>query len=207
MIYNDKFIWLHFPKCGGAKIEIIFKKYFSDIEGLIQEHPTNNLTQATWHDSITDREKNNSGFKVDNRDIICSFRKLPAWLKSRYNYEYKRSPHLNHNYKLLLEGKFLERNGNIINADYYAKKYLPSSLLESNKIRFIRTEYFESDFKSIFGDYLDISVIPNSEYKEKYNKSENFLPDLFMKELQGEEKYLYNKCPHWKKIEKLAYNR
>lgn len=30
MIIGKEFVWLHFPKCAGTKIEKIFETYFSD---------------------------------------------------------------------------------------------------------------------------------------------------------------------------------
>jgi len=57
MIYNDDFVWLHFSKCAGTKIEHLFEKYFADMDGLhldIVNEKTN--PDISWHDSIAQRE-------------------------------------------------------------------------------------------------------------------------------------------------------
>lgn len=206
MIYNDEFIWLHFPKCAGSKIETLFKKYFSDIESLhqdiftLEDDPT-----ISWHDSISQREERDVNFSLNDRTIICPFRRLPSWLESRYSFEYNRSPNLAHDPNSILKGMFLEQNGRVNNADYYAKKYLPLSILDSAKIRFIRTEFFELDFKSVFGDYLDLSEIPEIEYQQRVNSSKKNIPDSVITQLYTQKETLYNNCPYWQMIEKMAY--
>jgi len=206
MIYSSDFVWLHFPKCAGAKIEYLFKKYYSNDRKITQDlvDPKKGLTP--WHDSIIDRESRDPKFSLGTRTIICSFRKLSSWLESRYNFEYRRSPTLDHRPERLLEGKFLERDGFENHADYYAKKYLSQFILESNTVRFIRTEYFESDFKLIFGEYLDISIIPDREFNGKVNASKSYLPLDIRKRLYQDRQVLYEKCPYWKMVEKIAYD-
>src|SRR5215211_1142207 len=112
MIYADDFVWLHFPKCAGTKIERLFKTYYSSDKRIFQDTVDPKIDpQATWHDSVSDREKRNPHFTLGKRIIICSFRRLPSWLESRYSFEVQRSPELNHRPELLLEGKFLEHGG------------------------------------------------------------------------------------------------
>ena len=211
MIYSDEFVWLHFPKCAGTKIENLFKKYYSFDKRIFQDTVDPVLdVQATWHDSIRDREIRSPNFILGNRIIICSFRRLPAWLESRYSFELQRSPQLSHRPELLLEGKFLEPTGKQNHADAYAKKYLPESILRSDKIRFIRTEYFEYDFKHVFGEFLDMTIIPSWEFNKKDNVSQSVVPKKIRKQLfkkvlfQGLEQ-VYEKCPYWLNVEKIAY--
>jgi hypothetical protein len=205
MIYNDDFVWLHFPKCAGTKIEMLFKKYLSDVPGLFQDSiDPKNDTARVWHDSVADREARNPAFVLGSRTVICSIRRLPSWLASRYNFEYERSPQLPHNPELLLEGKFLERGGSINHADSYISKFLPRHLLRAGHVRFLRTEHFERDFLYYFGRCLDVSVIPREEYARKGNTSKNHLPAEIVHRLYS-SRDVYAKCPEWRFVEELAY--
>jgi hypothetical protein len=206
MIYSDDFVWLHFPKCAGVKIENLFRTYYASDKRIFQDTVDPIIDPlASWHDSILDREVRDPKFNLGSRVIICSFRRLPAWLESRYSFEVQRSPQLSHRPELLLEGKFLERKGAQNHADVYAKKYIPEAVLMSRKIRFIRTEHFESDFKHIFGEFLDVSVIPEWEFSKKVNVSESSVPIEIRNELFRNQKKVYEKCPYWKTVEKFAY--
>ncbi len=206
MIYSNSFVWLHFPKCAGTKIEKIFEKYFSNEKMIFQDHINPQIDpSASWHDGISDRERRDPKFTLGERTVICSFRRLPSWLESRYSFEYQRSPHLNHRPELILEGRFLERRGWENQADFYIKKYLPNSILLSDRIQFIRTEYFETDFKMVFKDFIDISKIPDAEFKERINVSKSHLPVEIKNKLLDNKQKLYEKCPRWKAAEDIAY--
>lgn len=206
MIYNDEFIWLHFPKCAGTKIEKLFSTYFSDQPDIVQD-PTDIAIDpsCSWHDSIADRISRDPAFYPGERTIICSIRKLSPWLESRYSFEYQRSPSLPHRAEDLLDGKFLESNGSLNHADNYVKKYLPKSVLKSDKLKFLRTESFESDFKTIFSEFLNVSVIPDWEFKHHENATKNSVPTDIKTQLYLDHKKLYKKCPYWRLIEKIAY--
>jgi len=205
MIYSDDFVWLHFPKCAGVKIENLFKTYYSAEKSISQDlvDPVKD-PRATWHDSVSDRENRDPNFKLENRVIICSFRKLPGWLESRYSFEVQRSPQLSHNPELLLEGKFLEQGGIRNHADYYIKKYLPESILRTGRVRFIRTEHFESDFKNVFGEFVNVTIIPNAEFSKKLNVSKSAVPDDIRDRLLHSRE-VYEQCPDWKAVENIAY--
>jgi hypothetical protein len=206
MIYSKAFVWLHFPKCAGKKIEKLFEKYFTNHPDIYQDPVgIKKDPSVAWHDSIAQRKKRDQNFSLGKKDIICSIRKLPSWLESRFNFEYHRSPDLPHKPERLLEGYFLEARGYENHADYYMKKYLPESILNKRNVRFIRTEFFEADFKSIFGDYLDISIIPEYEYNRKVNTSQKALPDKVLKLLYSNQAALYKKCPYWNYVENKAY--
>jgi len=207
MIYNDSFVWLHFPKCVGTKIEHLFAKYFSDVKNLHQDPVDVKLDPAiSWHDSIDQRIKRDKGFEPGDKTVICSIRRLPSWLESRYNFEYKRAPHLAHDPEKLLKGKFLENNGYENHADYYINQYLPKKLLESGRVKFIRTENFEEDFKQVFSKFIDISKVPDWEYDRYVNKSKSFLPDK-VKEGLYKSDHIYEFCPDWKLVDGLVYNK
>lgn len=206
MIYSQKFVWLHFPKCAGSKIEQLFKTYFSRQEDVFQDViETEKDSTFSWHDSVADREARDPAFRLGDRMVICPFRKLPFWLESRYNFEAQRTPHLPHRPEWLLEGKFLEANGMENHADIYIQKYLPAPILNSSKLRFLRTEFFEHDFKSIFNDFLDLSRIPDWEYKSLVNFSEKSLPAQIKRTLFEDQKAVYEKCPAWRRVEEMAY--
>lgn len=204
MIYNKDFVWLHFPKCAGSKTEVLFEKYFNNIQGLhLDPVGLKNDPTVAWHDSIYDRENRDPSFKLGNRDLIIPIRRLPSWLVSRYCFEVQRTSNLNHDKMKLLKGFFLESNGKENNADFYMKKYLPEELLKSNRVRFLRTEFFEEDFKSIFSSYLDIKKIPDAAYATNVNASEKCLSEDFINKLAKLDFNLIS--PYWSKIQKLAY--
>lgn len=208
MIYSDEFVWLHFPKCAGTKVEHLFEKYYSANKEVHQD-PVG-ITKdpgIAWHDSIEEREQRNPNFKLGSRTIICPIRHLPGWLESRYNFEFQRSPDLHHQPELLLEGIFLESDGSASHAEHYVKRFIPDNLLNSNEVKFLRTEFFEIDFKEIFSQYIDTSIIPPSEFNEKVNVSKNHLSDSFRQKLNSPDKEIYSHCPHWNKVESLAYNK
>lgn len=215
MIYNDQFVWLHFPKCAGTKIEQLFGRYFADEPGLVQDPVGSRQDPTTaWHDSIALREGRDPDFSLGDRVIVCSFRRLPAWLESRYRFELRRHPGLDHRPERLLQGRFLEADGSLSHADNYAIKFLPPELLDQASIRFVRVENFAADFKSAFGDFLDVSRIPEAEYGRKVNRSRGLLskllsrrdtrlPDQIHDRLYAGEAYAA--CPLWQRIERLAY--
>lgn len=206
MIYTDDFVWLHFPRCAGTKTYQLFEKYFSDDQRIVQDNvdPKGVDKFIFWHDSIADREARDKTFRLGDRVVVCPFRRLPSWLVSRYSYEYFRSPNLNHRAELLFEGKFLERSGSVASADTYAARYVSEAILQAGKVKFLRTEYFEHDFKAVFGEFLDVSIIPDSEFRIRVNESSKALPDGFKVELE-ESQELYDYCPYWKMVEGIAY--
>jgi hypothetical protein len=197
---------MHFPKCGGTAIESIFKKYFSSRDEIYQDPISPDTDkQSTWHDSIEDRENRDSSFRLENRVVVCSIRKLPSWLESRYSFEIERSPELKHDPELLLQGRFLESNGYLNHADYYAEKYLPDRLFSKAKVFFIRLEYFEKDFIEVFGRFVDVSIIPVNELSFKVNSTKSRLPEGFLSKINRRQTSVYDHCPYWKKIETIAY--
>ncbi len=199
MIYNDEFVWLHFPKCAGTRIEQLFRKYFPNEPGLHLDPVDADNPEVPWHDTIADRETRDPSWKLGNRKIIFPIRRLPDWLQSRYNFEAKRSPHLDHRSELLLEGRFLEESGKENNSEGYIKHYLPAKYLQ--QVEFLRVEHFSSDFRAIFGKLLDISKIPVRELSRKTNTSKSYLPESIITRLDE----AYGKSPYWSKVESLAY--
>jgi len=206
MIYTDKFVWIHLPKCAGSKTEQLFKKYFSDEDGIFQDIVNPDIDPAiTWHDTIAEREARDPEFRLGSRIVICQFRRLPAWLESKFNFEVARNPKIAPSPELLLEGKFPESSGHMNHVDVYVNKWLPPSILNSQSLRFIRTENFELDFKSVFSDFIDISRIPNWEYEQLVNTSTSLLPDEVKTLLYNNTKRLYDNCPRWRLVEEIVY--
>jgi hypothetical protein len=205
MIYSENFIWVHFPKIAGTKIEEIFKKYYSDVEDISQDIVGEVRTDGSqpWHDSIADRLKYDPSFKLEGKKIIVCIRRLPNWLISRYNFEVERSKSLPHSLDELCESRFLEANGYLNQADYYIKKYLPKHFLDKPELTFIRMENFEEDFKSAFKDVIDLDLIPKGIFQKKSNVSKNHIDSTWL----DDEKIrrMYATSPFWTAIEKLAY--
>lgn len=202
MIYNDSFVWLHFPKNAGTKIEQIFDKYFFLDNSIVRDDLS--LGDGHWHDSIEERERRDSGFRLANRDVIVCVRRLPNWLVSRYNYEVARSPHLEHDPLKLLEGNFLEANGFQNHADYYIKKYVEG--VPEKRLRFIRVENFKEDFLNVFGCYLDLSALPHEEISQRANVSKGYLTDDFLSVLDQNVDKIYENCPRWYELDKKIYD-
>lgn len=158
-----------------------------------------------WHDSISDRKRRNAKFNAGSREIICSFRRLPSWLISRYNFEVARSPHLDHNQNSLLKGEFLEASGKLNHADRLISRYLPYRDIGGKNVSFIRTEFFEQDFKRILGKYIDINLIPDYEFFDKANPSKNILGKDLQEKLRTGAPYNY--CPAWSAVEYFVYDK
>jgi hypothetical protein len=170
MIYSDKFVWIHIPKCAGSKIWRLFAKYYSCNHDIHQDPiGFKNDPLIRWHHSIAQRENSDIEFSLGDRDVICSFRRLPSWLESRYNYEVQRTPNLPHDPKRLLKGYFLNADGSERHADHIIKNFLYPKLFQNSNVRFIRVEFFKKDFKKIFSDYIDVSIIPEEEFSKKVN--------------------------------------
>lgn len=206
MIYDDNFVWLHFPKCAGSKIEQLFKKYYADDKSIHQDNVGLKLDPTiAWHDTISNRETRDPNFKLGSRDILICFRRLPAWLESKYNFEYARDTSIKRNFEMILEGKFPESTGNFNHADTYIRKWMPDSIIHSQKLRFIRTENFKSDFIRIFGDYIDISKIPDEEFEQYENTSVKLVPEKVHEQLITSKNLIYEKCPKWRAVERLVY--
>ncbi len=206
MICSNDFVWLHFPKCAGTKIELLFKNYFGHVPGLEQDAVTiDQDPEIRWHDSIAMRSARNQKFELGNRTVICSFRRLPSWLESRYSFEVRRNPSLNHSPESLLHAQFLEMDGRLSNADAYCEQYLPRSLLNSARVEFIRVEFFKEDFKRVFGSYLDLAHIPETAIRSRVNSSKSAIPRKIRKQLHSKAQEVYQFCPRWEYVERLAF--
>ena len=224
MIYTDKFVWLHFPKCAGTKVENIFNYFLINTPGLHLDYIRQKKDPTiSWHNTIKEREALDPHFQLGARTIICCIRKLPSWLESRYSYELWRSPQLQHDPEKLLQGIFLESNGYQNHADQYIEKYLPPEIFISNKVVFIRIEFFREDFIKAFRPFLNLSSIPDHEFNKKSNRSNSLLKRLSLKKQFMAKLYyspqkeltdrlkerlqtsVYQHCPKWHALESQLY--
>lgn len=205
MIYSDEFVWIHFPKVAGTKIEEIFRDYFKDDVNIKQDSVGENRADGShpWHDSIDERINYEPNFDYKEKRIIVCIRKLPGWLRSRFNFEVDRNPNLEHNIDRLREGRFLESNGYLNHADYYIKKYLPEHVMNHPKLTFIRMEEFEEDFKSAFKDFIDLSIIPDETFRQRSNASNSHIDKSWFNDERTCE--MYKKSPLWSAVEKIVY--
>jgi hypothetical protein len=205
MIWSDKFVWLHVPKCAGVKTEQLFSRYFSDRQDIHQDIVDVTDTSTAWHDSLAVREERDKSFSTGNRVVICPIRRLPGWLESRYNFEVMRNPHFDHNPNRLLSGKFLNVTGIEVSADYVVQRFLPPDVLYSSQLVFLRVEFFEEDFRLVFAPFIDISRIPPEEFSRRANVSQNHIPPDIHYQLWHDNDELYQQCPWWHEVETLAY--
>ena len=83
-------------------------------------------------------------------------------------------------------------------------KYFTEAILSSGTLRFLRTEFFESDFSLVFGEFIDVSIIPKLEFSDKVNSSISTVPIDIRRKL-FEEDEVYVNCPYWKIVEDIAY--
>jgi uncharacterized membrane protein YheB (UPF0754 family) len=132
------------------------------------------------------------------------FRRLPSWIKSRFLFEVKRSPNLPHDPNSLIKGFFLERSGFRNHADKVIERYIPRNLRKTHSnIYYLRKEFFADDFKEIFGKYLDVTKISDSELETKINPStmNESIDELISQNLD----LIYKSCPVWAELESIIY--
>jgi hypothetical protein len=209
MIYNNEFVWLHFPKTGGTSIDKIFRKHFSKEQDLFIDTQSPRrlklgLETPVWHDSLLERKAKNSAFTWNGKTIICGIRRLDTWLQSRFSFEFKRSPGLPHNLEDILEGHFLERSGLQSSADRYMRKYLPPELFTTNEVKVIRQEHFGTDFRSCFSEFLNVAKITETELAKRHNFNSRDHEQL-ASYISAHRDEIYRSCPYWKEVEERYY--
>lgn len=201
MIYNDEFVWLHFPKNAGTKVEKLFARYYADDRSIVQDDLSR--MDGHWHHTVRERERKDPRFSLGERQIIVCTRRLPSWLISRYSFEVARTPELPHDADMLFEGRFLEQGGYLNHADNYVNRYVNE--VDPKRVRFIRVERFRDDFLNVFGDYVDTGRIPKREFDSRVNQSGRVLDKSFEKRLLADGEALYRHCPKWHRFELEAY--
>lgn len=189
MIEHERFVYIHFPKTAGSKLGEIL----GSIPGAIQnpEH---------HHYSIEDRKRSDPSWDVGDRTVVIGFRRLPSWLLSRYSFEAYRSPDRHQDPHLLETGRFIEQNGQLGYADWYALKWISPDTYKSYNIKFLRQEHLAEDFKSIFSDVIDTSTI---DLGTKVNSAK---PDIEgASAIALNQANIYRTCPYWAGLEFIIY--
>lgn len=208
MIYNQDFVWIHFPKAAGSKIEALFQTHYSTDRSIHQDQVGERINPLiSWHDSIADRQKRDPSFTLGNRNLIVCTRRLPSWLKSRFFFELRRTPKLKHDPRMLLSGKFFEQTGQINHADKYIRKWISPELRRTHQpVSYLRVEDFAADFRIIFGQFLDIKNISVEELKERENiSSSSGMPYDIDALIADNLESIYKSCPLWAELETIVY--
>jgi hypothetical protein len=206
MIWNQDFVWIHFPKCAGTRTASLFRRYIHDRPDIHQDIEDIALDpRASWHDSLAQRERRDPSFVTGTRQVICPIRRLPGWLESRYNFEVARNPQLDHRPERLLTGRFLHASGSEGHADAVLRRYLPPALLAAGRVVFLRTEFFADDFRRVFAPFVDVERIPQEEFAVRENAAPGRLPPEIRQCLWHDNDALYEHCPRWREVERLAY--
>lgn len=151
-----------------------------------------------WHENVPEREKR-TGLNLQDKMVICNFRRLPSWIISRIQFEEKRSSQKTAR-EHYITGRFHEESGFLNCADYYVKKYTASPVRN-----WIRTEFIQEDFEDAFSPFLDLSRINLSgEFQRKSNVTsyERNLRKWFNRE---DLELLYSSCPLWRDLELRLY--
>ena len=196
MIIGENFIWLHFPKCAGTFTERLLRQYIpeDDVTKFDPLDPGNII----WHQSVLQREKT-TGADLSEKEIICNFRRLPAWIISRVNYEKIRSGNEALR-KLYSSGNFLKATGEQGSADSVLQRFT------TRKVNYwIRVEHIEEDFINVFSKFIKFTPKLDSSYFQKRVNSSGWENDIHNWFNSDELKILYKSCPLWSKYERKIY--
>jgi hypothetical protein len=211
VIIGPNFIWLHFPKCAGSHTEQVLRNCFYKNLGITQKilqllairdpevifdpiDPKN----VIWHENVLQREQR-TGINLDNKAIICNFRRLPSWMISRIQYEEKRSGNKTTKDEYIT-GRLHEQNGSVNFADNYLKKYSSRPVTS-----WIRTEYIRDDFEKAFSPFLDLSSVDLSKKFRQTTNVTKYERDLRKWFTPEDLERLYCSCPLWRDQEIKLY--
>jgi len=198
MIVGDKFVWLHFPKCAGHAVDQALKSVLrgrTDVAFDVAD-------RTGWHDSLEERQRRDPSLVVDDRAVICGFRRLPYWMLSRVHYEASRPPYLSATRGMLCRGEFFHQNGQIGKADDYALHY------DAKVERWIRTEHLAEDFERHFSDILGSHLAKAAMRKVRriVNGTRlNYIRSLDYHFTPDELARLYDANPTWAALERALY--
>lgn len=196
MIVGPDFVWLHFPKCAGTLAERILRRTFGGDPAL--DFDPLDPTKVIWHENVDEREAR--GVPLAGKDVICGFRRLPAWVLSRMHFEERRSPHPLPSRAMYARGRFYEEDGAEGWAEEYVRRY--SSRPVSH---WIRTEHVREDLVAAFSPYLDADRLKSRwRYRRRVNKTV-YHRDLSEWFTPGELEALYDSCPTWRDLELALY--
>ncbi|MGE0734514.1 MAG: hypothetical protein AB7G15_14070 [Alphaproteobacteria bacterium] len=196
MIVGPKFIWLHFPKCGGTETEFVLRKRFGE-DPLLRFDPIdpNNIV---WHHGVAERRAYDPHFEVAGREIVCGIRRLPHWVLSRTFYEYARSRRAPARAQVLV-GTILEADGILSTADDYMTQYSRAGV-----DRWIRTEHLADDFRAAFAAHLDLARVDfDADFAGR--NSQTYIKDPAFYFSPAELRNLYAHNPLWSAFERQVY--
>ena len=199
MIFSERFIWLHFPKCAGHETERALKGVVA-CPNAVNFDPID-PAHVIWHDSVAERRQRDPAFDWAGRDIICNIRRLPLWILSRIHYEKARNPHLVATESMFLTGRFFEADGRVASADAYMQRYSAP-----RPAFWLRTEHLARDFTSVFSRYLAASDIRARAVFHGLNQTvPSYVKDPAYYFTNHQLRKLYNHNPLWAKIEAEVY--
>jgi len=72
VLWSDRFVWLHVPKCAGTQTRAVLRKL-----GAFDE----DLDPNIWH------QGRREGLTDSGRVVVANFRRLPSWVLSLAHYE------------------------------------------------------------------------------------------------------------------------
>lgn len=197
MIIGPRFVWMHFPKCGGTTIENALQKIYKD-EPQVVFDDTKDADRVIWHQNVTDRLKLDETFSPTGRKVVCCIRRLPDWILSRVHFEASRKPHNVATRAMIEKGEFFEQNGSISSAEGYAKYYNADATV------WIAVESAAEGLAKV----LDLPIQTMSEaLKTKLNETPipSYLKNPLLWFTQAQIDRLYDACPTWCEIEREVY--
>jgi hypothetical protein len=194
MVIAEDFVWLHFPKCAGSSVEKLLRQKFHgrpDVEFDVID-PSQ---EASWHDTIVQREQRDPKFSRRGKRIICNIRRLPSWIVSMVHFERQRSnQHLTPR-TMLEKGEFVNWRGRRGKADRFAERYSQTEVTH-----WIRIEHLAEDFRKAFGAAPEIAL------DRKVNKGRfTYIRAIHFWFTPEELAALYAANPIWAAIERQVY--
>lgn len=193
MVINEKFVWAHLPKTGGTTTLSMFNNL--DIELLMDDKtdPSKHQTYSV-RDSIyaLNKTSNNVLEKIEGKDRILGFRRLPNFLLSFY---YHRKNFNNLDLDLNNIKKCVIDNST---CDKLLLGYEPEKVKH-----WIRVENITEDFISAIGNYT--TKIPTESLNNIVDNSNTYNKDVFSHFTKSEITSMYDLSPVWTSIEKRLY--
>jgi hypothetical protein len=101
----------------------------------------------------------------------------------------------------------MERSGRINHADSYIRKWISPETRSSHPwISYLKVENFKHDFRSIFGQFLDMNLISDGELEQKENISNSSDIKVDIDRIIAENlDVIYGSCPLWSELESMVY--
>ena len=196
MIIGESFLWLHFPKCAGTTTTFVLLKNFVTDSSI--EFDETGRGEPLWHDTVAERERRINA-SLSGKEVLANIRRLPAYVVSKIHYSESLNADIRHAREHLLTGQFMEASGVNNSADNLLRLYDAETVSH-----WIRTEYLEDDFVSVFSRYLDMTGKDLSALSTKIN-STDYARDLGKWYSREDMESLYRKNPLWSELERKVY--